>query len=275
MASQLGSENSMANSEHVDIIVKFIRDFTNQGILRPELAQLQEILGCVKWEITGARRPRRSLSNAEIRLTLFRNVRIYSDDIDIRTATWFLIKEDGEDGEWRMENMDNDMVLQALMNLPENNMFSNLFKLLENTVRSIVSAVRSKIQQRLGYAMNCVMEVEEAALCIARQEIEKTAAEMVVVVGKVVALEDLENAYERMVMSYQGCVNLMLWLLWIWDLARQVELILRWVRWKKWRMSLCIRHYKKEAGIWGRKLSKYFCKSASWKEWKYQKIRVT
>nr|CCA17976.1 AlNc14C42G3554 [Albugo laibachii Nc14] len=322
MASQLGSENSMANSEHVDIIVKFIRDFTNQGILRPELAQLQEILGCVKWEITGARRPRRSvriralkyelrrgarrtgrreqvsttykhkmhplfpsfcnsilylehITSSPPSLTLFRNVRIYSDDIDIRTATWFLIKEDGEDGEWRMENMDNDMVLQALMNLPENNMFSNLFKLLENTVRSIVSAVRSKIQQRLGYAMNCVMEVEEAALCIARQEIEKTAAEMVVVVGKVVALEDLENAYERMVMSYQGCVNLMLWLLWIWDLARQVELILRWVRWKKWRMSLCIRHYKKEAGIWGRKLSKYFCKSASWKEWKYQKIRVT
>ena len=154
-------------------------------------------------------------------------------------------------------------------------MFNKLFKLMENTVRSIVSAVRSKIQQWLGYAMNRVVEVEEAALCIARQEIEKTAAEMVVVVGKVVALEDLENAYERLVMSYQGCVNLMLWLLWIWDLARQVELILRWVRWKKWRMSLCIRHYKKEAGIWGRKLSKYFCKSASWKEWKYQKIRVT
>nr|CCA16905.1 AlNc14C27G2642 [Albugo laibachii Nc14] len=103
----------------------------------------------------------------------------------------------------------------------------------------------------------------------------KRATNMVVVVGKVAALEDLENAYERMVMSYQGCVNLMLWLLWIWDLARQVELILRWFRWKKWRMSLCIRHYKKEAGIWGQNRSKYFCKSTSWKEWKYQKIQVT
>nr|CCA16162.1 AlNc14C19G1943 [Albugo laibachii Nc14] len=82
-----------------------------------------------------------------------------------------------------MEN-ENEMVLQALWNLPENNTFSNLFKLLESTVCSIVSAVRSKIQQWLGYA-----------------EIKKTTAEMVVVVGKVVALEDVENAYERMVMS--------------------------------------------------------------------------
>ena len=87
----------MANSEHVDIIVKFIRDFTNQGILRPEyvesrlmmanlltkvlpeprLAQLQEILGCVKWEITGARRPRRSVRIRALKYELRRCSRCF------------------------------------------------------------------------------------------------------------------------------------------------------------------------------------------------------
>ena len=172
-----------------------------------------------------------------------------------------------------MENIYNQMNAINTLQSTKQNMFYQVFDLLKSTVRSIISAVRSKIQQWLGYAINRVVEVEEAALSIARQEFKKTAAEMVVVVGKVVAVEELENAYERMVLSYQGYVNLVLWLLWIWDLARQFELISRWIQWKKWRMSLFIRHFKKDAGIWGRKLSKYFCKSASWKEWKYQKVR--
>lgn len=151
-------------------------------------------------------------------------------------------------------------------------LLEEIFDTVIDTVCSIVSAVRTKIRQWLGYTINRVVEVEEAAVIIARKATEKVATEMLVVVGKVVAIEYLEDNYKRMMLSYQGCINLIQWLCWVWDIARQIESVLRWARWKKWRLTTCTRRYKRDAGMWGSTYWGYLCKSTNWKEWNVKHI---